>query len=174
LDELAPISAGRDGLTVDSRRRVSVPNPRPIKNTIRLGLEDKRIHALILGYSNTIITPPMVFAKLVVEVVVEMKAKGIAKPTGASLAGGVQVGEVAGRLYDHGIRAYARDPDRRQVQMAARRGAHPVASCRCLRYIRPRNQRLTTEAQRHREDRKWHASRAGTSSLCLCVSVPLW
>ena len=37
--------------------------PKTYQNTIRLGLEDPRIHALILGYWHTIITPPMVFAK---------------------------------------------------------------------------------------------------------------
>ena len=71
-----------------------------------MGLEDERIHALILGYWHTIITPPMVFAKLVVEVVGEMKAKGIAKPIVASLAGDVQVEEASEYLYDHGIPAY--------------------------------------------------------------------
>jgi acetyl coenzyme A synthetase (ADP forming)-like protein len=81
--------------------------PKTYQNTIRLGLEDPRIHALILGYWHTIITPPMVFAKLVVEVVEEMKAKGIAKPIVASLAGDVQVEEAAEHLYDHGIPAYA-------------------------------------------------------------------
>jgi acyl-CoA synthetase (NDP forming) len=48
----------------------------------------------------------MVFAKLVVEVVEEMKKKGIAKPIVASLAGDVQVEEAAEHLYDHGIPAY--------------------------------------------------------------------
>jgi len=81
--------------------------PTTYKNTIKLGLEDERIHALILGYWHTIITPPMVFAKLVVEVVEEMKARGIAKPIVASLAGDVQVEEAAEHLYDHGIPAYA-------------------------------------------------------------------
>jgi acetyl coenzyme A synthetase (ADP forming)-like protein len=81
--------------------------PTTYKNTIKLGLEDERIHALILGYWHTIITPPMVFAKLVVEVVAEMKAKGIAKPIVASLAGDVQVEEAAEYLYDHGIPSYA-------------------------------------------------------------------
>jgi acetyl coenzyme A synthetase (ADP forming)-like protein len=81
--------------------------PKTYQNTIRLGLEDERIHALILGYWHTIITPPMVFAKLVVEVVEEMKAKGIQKPIVASLAGDVQVEEAAEHLYDHGIPAYA-------------------------------------------------------------------
>ncbi len=80
--------------------------PTTYKNTIRLGLEDKRIHALILGYWHTIITPPMVFAHLVVEVVEEMKAKGIEKPIVASLAGDVQVEEASEFLYDHGIPAY--------------------------------------------------------------------
>jgi len=81
--------------------------PKTYQNTIRLGLEDARIHALILGYWHTIITPPMVFAKLVVEVVEEMKAKGIDKPIVASLAGDVQVEEAAEYLYQHGIPAYA-------------------------------------------------------------------
>jgi acetyl coenzyme A synthetase (ADP forming)-like protein len=81
--------------------------PKTYQNTIRLGLEEPRIHALILGYWHTIITPPMVFAKLVVEVVEEMKAKGIEKPIVASLAGDVQVEEAAEYLYLHGIPAYA-------------------------------------------------------------------
>ena len=44
---------------------------------------------------------------LVVEVVEEMKAKGIDKPIVASLAGDVQVEEAAEYLYDHGIPSYA-------------------------------------------------------------------
>jgi acetyl coenzyme A synthetase (ADP forming)-like protein len=80
--------------------------PTTYKNTIRLGLEDPRIHSLILGYWHTIITPPMVFANLVVEVVEEMKAKGIVKPIVASLAGDVQVEEAADFLFQHGIPAY--------------------------------------------------------------------
>jgi acetyl coenzyme A synthetase (ADP forming)-like protein len=81
--------------------------PTTYKNTIRLGLSDPRIHSLILGYWHTIITPPMVFANLVVEVVEEMKAAGITKPIVASLAGDVQVEQAAEHLYDHGIPAYA-------------------------------------------------------------------
>jgi acetyl coenzyme A synthetase (ADP forming)-like protein len=80
--------------------------PATYKNTIRLGLEDPRIHAIILGYWHTIITPPMVFANLVVEVVDEMKAKGIHKPVVASLAGDVQVEEAAEYLFAHGVPAY--------------------------------------------------------------------
>jgi acetyl coenzyme A synthetase (ADP forming)-like protein len=81
--------------------------PTTYQNTVRLGLEDARIHALILGYWHTIITPPMVFARLMVEVVNEMKAKGIVKPVVASLAGDVEVEEAAEYLYQHGIPAYA-------------------------------------------------------------------
>ncbi|HEX7327513.1 MAG TPA: acetate--CoA ligase family protein [Casimicrobiaceae bacterium] len=80
--------------------------PKTYQNTIRLGLEEPRIHSLILGYWHTIITPPMVFAKLVVEVVDEMKAKGIRKPIVASLAGDVEVEEAAEYLFEHGIPAY--------------------------------------------------------------------
>jgi acetyl coenzyme A synthetase (ADP forming)-like protein len=76
-------------------------------NTVRLGLEDERIHALILGYWHTIVTPPMVFARNMVQVIEEMKAKGIVKPVVASLAGDVEVEEAAQYLYEHGIPAYA-------------------------------------------------------------------
>jgi acetyl coenzyme A synthetase (ADP forming)-like protein len=76
-------------------------------NTVRLGLEDDRIHALILGYWHTIVTPPMVFARNMVQVVEEMRAKGIVKPIVASLAGDVEVEEAAQYLYEHGIPAYA-------------------------------------------------------------------
>ncbi len=74
---------------------------------MRLGLEDPRIHALILGYWHTIITPPMVFARIIVEVVDEMCPTGTEKPVVASLAGDVQVEEAAAYLYEHGIPAYA-------------------------------------------------------------------
>src|SRR5215208_6891728 len=81
--------------------------PRTYQNTVRLGLEDDRIHALILGYWHTIVTPPMVFARLMVEVVEEMKAQGKVKPVVASLAGDVEVEEASDYLYQHGIPAYA-------------------------------------------------------------------
>ncbi|SFD23402.1 acetyl coenzyme A synthetase (ADP forming), alpha domain-containing protein [Cupriavidus sp. OV038] len=81
--------------------------PTTYKNTLRLGMEDPRIHAIILGYWHTIITPPMVFAQLVIEVKEEMAAKGIEKPIVASLAGDVQVEEAAEYLYEHGVPSYA-------------------------------------------------------------------
>jgi acetyl coenzyme A synthetase (ADP forming)-like protein len=81
--------------------------PQTYKNTVLLGLQDDRIHALILGYWHTIITPPMTFAKLVVDARDEMRAKGIEKPVVASLAGDVQVEEAAQYLYERGIPAYA-------------------------------------------------------------------
>jgi hypothetical protein len=42
-----------------------------------------------------------------VQVVEEMKAKGIVKPIVASLAGDVEVEEAAQYLYEHGVPAYA-------------------------------------------------------------------
>src|SRR5256884_870887 len=67
--------------------------PKTYQNTVRLGLEDPRIHALILGYWHTIVTPPMVFARLMVEVVEQMRAQGIEKPVVASLAGELEAEE---------------------------------------------------------------------------------
>jgi acetyl coenzyme A synthetase (ADP forming)-like protein len=81
--------------------------PKTYQNTVKLGLEDDRIDALILGYWHTIVTPPMVFATLMAEVVEEMRQKGKVKPVVASLAGDVQVEEAAEYLYQHGIPAYA-------------------------------------------------------------------
>jgi len=80
--------------------------PITYQNTIRLGLEDDRIHALILGYWHTIVTPPMVFAQRVVEVVEELRARGINKPVVASLAGDVEVEAASEYLFDHGVPAY--------------------------------------------------------------------
>jgi acetyl coenzyme A synthetase (ADP forming)-like protein len=76
-------------------------------NTVKLGLTDDRIHSLILGYWHTIVTPPMVFARNMVEVKKEMEAKGISKPMVASLAGDIEVEEAAEYLYQNGIPAYA-------------------------------------------------------------------
>jgi acetyl coenzyme A synthetase (ADP forming)-like protein len=80
--------------------------PTTYQNTIRLGLEEDRIHALILGYWHTIITPPMVFAKLTAEVVEECRAKGIDKPVVASLVGDTEVEEASEYLYERDIVAY--------------------------------------------------------------------
>ncbi len=81
--------------------------PSTYRNTIKLGLEDPRIHSIILGYWHTIITPPMVFAEVVIDVVEEMKKKGIHKPIVASLAGDVEVEAAAEHLYANGVPAYA-------------------------------------------------------------------
>ena len=80
--------------------------PTTYANTIRYALSEPRIHSLILGYWHTIITPPMVFAKLCAEVVQEARDKGIDKPVVASLVGDVQVEEASEYLYERGIVAY--------------------------------------------------------------------
>src|SRR5262249_40847597 len=80
--------------------------PITYQNTVRLGLEDPRIHALILGYWHTIITPPMAFAKIILQVVAAMKTKGNPKPILVSLAGDVEVEEASEYLFDHKIPAY--------------------------------------------------------------------
>src|SRR5277367_1565814 len=81
--------------------------PSTYVNTVKLGLSDERIHSLILGYWHTIVTPPMVFARNMVEVKKEMEAKGFVKPMVASLAGDVEVEEAAEYLYQNGIPSYA-------------------------------------------------------------------
>ena len=80
--------------------------PLTYENTIRFGLEDDRIHALILGYWHTIVTPPMVFAELTARVVEELRGKGIEKPVVASLVGDVEVEQACEYLYERGVVAY--------------------------------------------------------------------
>ena len=80
--------------------------PSTYRNTIALGLEDDRIHSLILGYWHTIVTPPMVFAELVGEVVEEYRKRGIDKPVVASLSGDVEVEQASEYLFDRGVVAY--------------------------------------------------------------------
>jgi acyl-CoA synthetase (NDP forming) len=80
--------------------------PSTYRNTLALGLEDERIHSLVLGYWHTIVTPPLVFAQVVGEVVEEFKARGIEKPVVASLAGDVEVEAASGYLFERGIPAF--------------------------------------------------------------------
>jgi len=80
--------------------------PSTYRNAIRLGLEDERIHAVILGYWHTIVTPPMVFAELLAEVVEECRQKGIDKPVVASLVGDVEVEQACDYLFHRKIVAY--------------------------------------------------------------------
>lgn len=80
--------------------------PSTYEATIRLGLEDPRIHSLVLGYWHTIVTPPMVFAELTAKVVAEAREKGIEKPVVASLAGDVEVEEACAYLFERGVVAY--------------------------------------------------------------------
>jgi acyl-CoA synthetase (NDP forming) len=80
--------------------------PTTYRNTIALGLEDQRVHALVLGYWHTIITPPMVFAQLTAEVVEQFRRKGIDKPVVASLVGDVEVEQACDYLFERGIPAF--------------------------------------------------------------------
>ena len=80
--------------------------PETYRNTIELGLRDDRIHALVLGYWHTIITPPLTFAKVVSDVVEEFRGRGIEKPVVASLAGDVEVEAASEYLFDHGVPAF--------------------------------------------------------------------
>jgi acyl-CoA synthetase (NDP forming) len=106
--------------------------PSTYRATIALALEEPRIDSVILGYWHTIVTPPMVFAQLVVEVVEAMKAKGINKPVVASLAGDVEVEEASEYLYRHGIPAYAYSTEIPVQVLAAKyrwaRGAGKIAA----------------------------------------------
>ena len=134
--------------------------PTTYQNTVRLGLEDPRIHALILGYWHTIITPPMVFARLMVEVVDEMRRKGIEKPVVASLAGDVEVEEAAEYLYQHGIPAYAYSTEMPVAVLGAKyRGRAAPGSSR-------RNERRAQDCNGRRPVRGACRRECSSSSRC--------
>ena len=80
--------------------------PSTYRSTIDLSLNDERVHALILGYWHTIITPPMVFAELLGAAVEEARAKGIDKPVVVSLVGDVEIEQACEYLMDCNILAY--------------------------------------------------------------------
>ncbi len=94
--------------------------PTTYQKTIRLGLEEERIHALILGYWHTLVTPPLVFAKVVTEVVEELRQKGLNKPIVASLAGDVEVEAASEYLFGHGIPAYPYTTEKPVAVLAAK------------------------------------------------------
>ena len=94
--------------------------PSTYRNTIKLALDDDRVHALILGYWHTIITPPMVFANLLQEVVAEARERGIHKPVVASLVGDVEVEDACRHLVDHNILAYTYATEKPVAVLAAK------------------------------------------------------
>jgi acyl-CoA synthetase (NDP forming) len=94
--------------------------PATYQNAIRLGLTDARVHSLVLGYWHTIITPPMVFAKLTAEVVEEQRRRGIHKPVVASLVGDVEVEEACAYLFERQIPSYAYTTEKPVVVLGAK------------------------------------------------------
>ncbi|MFJ6854665.1 acetate--CoA ligase family protein [Streptomyces sp. NPDC091271] len=94
--------------------------PSTYEATIRLGMEDPRIHALVLGYWHTIVTPPMVFAELTARVVEEFRERGIEKPVVASLAGDTEVEEACAYLFERGVVAYPYTTERPVAVLGAK------------------------------------------------------
>lgn len=94
--------------------------PTTYQNTIRLALEDERVHSLVLGYWHTIITPPMVFAELLTEEIERARSKGIHKPVVASLVGDVEVEDAARALMQHDILAYPYEAEKPVAVLGAK------------------------------------------------------
>src|SRR5690606_3846124 len=80
--------------------------PSTYEAAIRLGLRDPRVHALVLGYWHTIVTPPMVLAELPARVAAEARKARGRHPVVASLAGDVEVEEASAHLFERGVVAY--------------------------------------------------------------------
>ncbi len=94
--------------------------PTTYRSTIDLALNDERIHALILGYWHTIITPPMVFAELLGEAVTEARDKGNDKPVVASLVGDIEIEQACEALMDCNILAYPYTADKPVAVLGAK------------------------------------------------------
>ncbi len=94
--------------------------PETYRKAIRLALHEPRVHALILGYWHTIITPPMVFARLVGEVLDEARAQGHNKPVVASLVGDTEVEEACRYLETKGVPAYPYAAERPVAALGAK------------------------------------------------------
>jgi acetyl coenzyme A synthetase (ADP forming)-like protein len=94
--------------------------PETYRKTIALALHEPRVHALILGYWHTIITPPMVFAELLAEVVEEARRQGVDKPVVASLVGDVAVEEAARYLQERRILAYPYETEKPVAGLGAK------------------------------------------------------
>ena len=80
--------------------------PTTYRATIDLALRESRVHALVLGYWHTIITPPMVFAELLGDAVAAARASGNDKPVVASLVGDVEIEQACDYLMERNILAY--------------------------------------------------------------------
>ena len=109
--------------------------PETYAATARLLLMDTRVHSLVFGYWQTIITPPTAFAEAIAAVVDEARAVGIRKPVVASLSGDVAVEDAATYLEERGIPSYPYAPERAVAALAAvyqwsRHRASPVTGGR--------------------------------------------
>lgn len=80
--------------------------PSTYRATIELGLADPRVHSLVIGYWHTIVTPPMVFAELLVDVMQQARGAGRDKPVVVSMAGDVEVEPACEMLFANAIPAY--------------------------------------------------------------------
>ena len=80
--------------------------PTTYRATIDLALAEARVHALVIGYWHTIITPPMVFAELLGDAVAAARAAGNDKPVVASLVGDVEIERACDYLMERDILAY--------------------------------------------------------------------
>ena len=80
--------------------------PTTYRATIDLALRERRVHALVLGYWHTIITPPMVFAELLGDAVAAARASGNDKPVVTSLVGDVEIEQACDYLMERNILAY--------------------------------------------------------------------
>jgi acyl-CoA synthetase (NDP forming) len=90
--------------------------PETYEDVLRLVLKDDRVHAIVLGYWQTLIAPPMDFAKGVVKVFSELPRK----PLVVSLSGDVEVEKAAEYLEENGIPATCYAPERAVSMLAAK------------------------------------------------------
>jgi len=93
--------------------------PETYEATLKIALEDDRVHAIIIGYWHTLITPPMAFAHAVIRAKEEAEKKGKKKPMIAVLAGDVEVEEAARYLEERGVPAFPYSSERGVAALGA-------------------------------------------------------
>ncbi|MSQ29741.1 MAG: CoA-binding protein [Dehalococcoidia bacterium] len=93
--------------------------PETYRRALRLALQDDRVDAIALGYWHTILTPPLTFAQLVIDVLEETRGKSRPKPVVASLMGDVEVEDACRLLEQHGVPAFPYAAERPISALAA-------------------------------------------------------
>ncbi len=94
--------------------------PETYYRCILTALKEPQIHSLLIGYWQTLITPPMIFAETLYRAVKEAEEAGVRKPLVVNLAGDVEVQDAAQFLEERGIPSYPYATEKAAAALAAK------------------------------------------------------